>query len=87
MDKIGELLKYRVQNAGYRVLTLLFLYDKIDYDMKVALVVGSEGKGISSLVLKNADFITKIPMVGHVNSLNASVATGIYLAMIQSKRK
>lgn len=62
-------------------------YDKIDYDMKVALVVGSEGKGISSLVLKNADFITKIPMVGHVNSLNASVATGIYLAMIQSKRK
>ena len=62
-------------------------YDKVDYDMKVALVVGSEGKGISSLVLKNADFVTKIPMVGHVNSLNASVATGIYLAMIQNKRK
>ena len=61
-------------------------YDKIDYDMKVGLIVGSEGKGISSLVLKNADFVTKIPMVGHVNSLNASVATGIYLAMIQSKR-
>ena len=55
--------------------------------MKVALVVGSEGRGISSLVKKNADFITKIPMVGHVNSLNASVATGIYLAMIQNKRK
>ena len=62
-------------------------YDELDYKMNVALVVGSEGKGISSLVLKNADFITKIPMFGHVNSLNASVATGIYLAMIQNKRK
>ena len=62
-------------------------YSDLDYNMKVALIVGSEGKGISSLVLKNADFVTKIPMFGHVNSLNASVATGIYLAMINEKRK
>lgn len=62
-------------------------YDEIDYKMNVGLVIGSEGKGISQLVLKNSDFITKIPMVGHVNSLNASVATGIYLSMIQHRRK
>lgn len=62
-------------------------YDEIDYKMKVALVIGSEGKGISDLTLKKSDFIVKIPMYGHVNSLNASVATGIMLAMIEHKRR
>ena len=62
------------------------LYDKIDYNMKTALIVGSEGKGISQLTLKKSDFIVKIPLVGHVNSLNASVATGVLLAMIQKLR-
>ncbi len=61
-------------------------YNKIDYNMKVALIIGSEGKGISSLTLKKSDFIVKIPMTGHVNSLNASVATGILLAMIKNLR-
>lgn len=61
-------------------------YDALDYGMKTALVVGSEGKGISPLTLKKSDFIVKIPMSGHVNSLNASVATGILLAMIEHKR-
>ena len=46
--------------------------------------MGSEGQGISKLVLDNSDFIIKIPMTGHVNSLNVSVATGIILAMIRS---
>ncbi len=61
-------------------------YSNLKYDFKVGLVIGSEGKGISQLVLKNADFVTKIEMDGHVNSLNASVAAGIYLAMIKYKR-
>ncbi|MCR4562867.1 MAG: 23S rRNA (guanosine(2251)-2'-O)-methyltransferase RlmB [Bacilli bacterium] len=61
-------------------------YDEVDYSGPMAVVVGSEGFGISKLVLKNSDFITKIPMFGHVNSLNASVATGIYLAMVCAKR-
>lgn len=62
-------------------------YDEIDYKMKVGLIIGSEGKGISNLTLKNSDYVVKIPMFGHVNSLNASVATGITLAMISHLRK
>lgn len=61
-------------------------YDQVDYKCPIALIVGSEGFGISRLLLRESDFVTKIPMVGHVNSLNASVATGIYLAQISSLR-
>ncbi len=58
----------------------------LDYRMPVALVVGSEGKGVSRLVLESSDFVVKIPMRGHVNSLNASVAAGILLAQIDASR-
>lgn len=58
-------------------------YTQVKYDFPTALVVGSEGQGISQLVLKNSDFIVKIPMYGKVNSLNASVAAGIFLARIK----
>lgn len=60
-------------------------YEKVDYSGSVALIVGSEGRGISQLVLKNSDFVVKIPMTGHVNSLNVSVSTGILLARIRNK--
>ncbi len=50
-----------------------------DMTGSVALVVGSEGKGISPLVRKQCDFVLSLPMVGRVNSLNASVATAIVL--------
>ena len=59
-------------------------YDKQNYKGKTVLVMGSEGQGISKIVLDNSDFVMKIPMTGHVNSLNVSVATGIILAMIRS---
>ena len=58
-------------------------YQDIVYDFPVGLVVGSEGEGISPLVLKNSDYIVKIPMYGKVNSLNASVAAGIFLSYIR----
>ena len=58
-------------------------YSDINYDFPTVLVIGNEGSGISKLVLKNSDFIVKIPMYGKVNSLNASVATGIFLAKIR----
>lgn len=60
-------------------------YNNLKYDGPIALVVGSEGNGISRLVLNNSDFIIKIPMEGHVNSLNVSVATGILLSRIRNK--
>ncbi|MCH3909723.1 MAG: 23S rRNA (guanosine(2251)-2'-O)-methyltransferase RlmB [Bacilli bacterium] len=62
-------------------------YDEVDYNSPIALIVGSEGFGISNLVLKHSDFIVKIPMYGHVNSLNASVATAILLSNIIITRK
>lgn len=57
-------------------------YSSLKYDFPVVVVIGSEGKGVSSLVLKNSDYIVKIPQFGHVNSLNASVAAGILLAEV-----
>ncbi len=54
-------------------------YKTIDYRGKSVLVIGNEGKGIGELVLKNCDFVAKIPMYGQVNSLNASVAAGIII--------
>lgn len=59
-------------------------YQDISYDFKTALVVGSEGFGISRLILKRSDYIVKIPMSGHVNSLNASVACSIILSRIRN---
>lgn len=58
-------------------------YQDLKYDFPVALVIGSEGEGVSPLVVKNSDFVIKIPMFGKVNSLNASVAAGILLSQIR----
>ena len=62
-------------------------YDEIDYKLPIALVIGSEGFGISHLVRKNCDFIAKIPMYGKVNSLNASVAAGIMIYEVVRQRR
>ena len=63
------------------------LYDNIDYKCPICVVIGSEGFGISSLVKKNSDFVVKIPMYGHVNSLNASVAASTFFSMIDHLRR
>ena len=63
------------------------LYDEVDYHGPIVLVVGSEGFGISRLVLQRSDYVVKIPMVGHVNSLNASVAAGVLISHVFSSRK
>ena len=54
-------------------------YDSIDYDMPLAVVLGSEGDGMSELVTKSCDFIASIPMNGKVNSLNVSCASAVIL--------
>ena len=50
-----------------------------DFSGPCALIIGSEGKGISNLTLKKCDLLVKIPMIGKINSLNASVAGGIMM--------
>ena len=62
-------------------------YTSIDYKTNIALIIGNEGKGISPLVKRNCDYLAKIPMEGTVNSLNASVACGVFLSEIVRSRK
>lgn len=58
----------------------------VDFSGALALVIGSEGKGISKLTKNKCDVLTKIPMVGSINSLNASVAGGIMMYEILKQR-
>lgn len=62
-------------------------FEEMNYDFPLAVVIGSEGKGVSKLVSQNCDFTVKIPMDGKINSLNASVAASILIYQIVSKRK
>lgn len=49
------------------------------YDRPIALVIGSEGKGMRPLIEKHCDYLVRIPMRGKINSLNASVSAGVVL--------
>lgn len=63
-------------------------YDKADLTGALVLVVGSEGHGMTRLVREQCDFIVSLPMVGRINSLNASVAGSLlmYEALRQRQR-
>ena len=54
-------------------------YDDVDLTLPTAIVVGGEGTGLRRLVRERCDWVVSIPMRGHVESLNVSVATGIVL--------
>ena len=64
-------------------------YYRQDLTGPIAIVIGSEGNGISRLTKENCDFLTKIPMLGKITSLNASVSAGIvmYEARVQKMGK
>lgn len=63
------------------------IYTKQDYRMPLAIVIGSEGFGMSRLVKENCDFLVKIPMKGKITSLNASVSAGIMMYEVVRQRK
>ena len=85
VNNLNQAIK-ELKEEGYWIVSTdgsaTISYSSIKYDFPVVVVIGSEGKGVSSLVLKNSDYIVKIPQFGHVNSLNASVAAGILLAEV-----
>lgn len=59
----------------------------VDYNGNVALVMGSEGKGIRPLIRKKCDFFVSVPLLGKVESLNVSVAAGIIMYHISGELK
>ena len=64
-------------------------YTDVDFNCPVAIVIGDEGFGIGKLLMSKCDFLIKIPMLGSVSSLNASVAAGVlmYEALRQRSSK
>lgn len=54
-------------------------YTKIAKDVPLAIVIGNEGEGMSKVVTKECDFLYHLPMLGKIQSLNASVAAGIIM--------
>jgi len=61
-------------------------YRKVDYKGPVGLVIGAEGEGISRLALEQCDRTVSLPMKGHIDSLNASVAAGILMYAVMDSR-
>lgn len=57
-----------------------------DFSGPVAIVLGSEGEGISRLVRERSDFVVSIPMYGKVNSLNVSAAAAIVISLARRAR-
>jgi len=62
-------------------------YDQLDYNMHCAIVLGAEGKGLHDLVRKRCDFLVSIPMLGHVPSLNVSVAGAVVMYEVSRQRR
>lgn len=61
-------------------------YRKVNFSGAAAVVIGSEGEGMSRLVAESCDKIVSLPMKGHIDSLNASVAAGILLYAVAGAR-
>lgn len=61
-------------------------YHRVNFAGGCALVIGAEGQGVSRLVRETCDQVVSIPMKGHIDSLNASVAAGVILAEIARQR-
>lgn len=90
VPNIAEAIR-RLQDEALTVIGLEIdgkrLYNQADYRGGVAFVVGSEGAGLSRLVKERCDEVVRLPMRGRINSLNASVATGIVLYEVLRQRE
>ena len=75
---IDELKEEGIWVYGADIAGKEYSYE-VDFSGACALIIGSEGRGISRLTLKKCDKLIKIPMIGKINSLNASVAGGIMM--------
>lgn len=62
-------------------------YDEVSFTGGTAVVIGAEGTGISRLTEEKCDMTVSLPMKGHLDSLNASVAAGVIMYRIMSSRR
>lgn len=78
-DTIRKLKKANVWVAGADLDPRAADYVEADFARDIALVIGAEGEGISQLVKRECDYLVRIPVLGKVESLNASVAAAVLL--------
>jgi len=62
-------------------------YRLMDATLPLAIIIGSEGKGMSRILKEKCDFLYHLPMIGHVTSLNASVAASLLMYEVLRKRQ
>ena len=62
-------------------------YYETDFNCPCAIVLGSEGDGVSNIVKEKSDYITSIPMYGQVNSFNVSTAAAVILAEVSKQHR
>lgn len=84
-ETIRSLKEQDVWVCGTDMNTDTYYYNQ-DFDMPIAIVIGSEGFGMGRLVKENCDFLVKIPMKGKITSLNASVSAGIIMYEVVKQR-
>lgn len=82
-----ELKRQDVWIAGLEASDEAQLYDEADLRGPLALVVGSEGRGVRRLVRESCDFLLRLPMRGDIASLNAAVAGSVALYEIDRQRR
>lgn len=84
---IDQLKKQGLWIVGTDVSGDQELYGSAQFNMPIALVIGNENKGMGRLIKEKCDFLVKLPMVGRINSLNASVAAGIFMYEVLRQRR
>lgn len=83
---IEELKKCNVWVVGAEAGSKTVYWDG-DYKQPIALVIGGEDKGVRRLVKEHCDYIVSLPLLGHISSLNVSVAAGAFLFEILRQRR
>ncbi len=78
-DSIRTLKKSGVWVAGADASDAAVAMTQADFDRDLAIAIGAEGEGLSQLVKRECDYLVKIPMLGEIASLNASVAAGVLI--------
>lgn len=90
VNNLNDTIKFLKENDiwiyGTDMDTDTYYYNE-NFTGAIAIIIGSEGFGMSRLVKESCDFLVKIPMKGKITSLNASVAAGIVMYEVVKQRK